>query len=220
MRRITLLVFLFLFFKDGVHAQAAPAFWQDMLAFKKQDSIQPPPRQAILFIGSSTFTKWKDIADYFPEHVIINRGFGGSTLVDVIRYAYEIIFPYRPKQVVIYCGENDLASADSVTAAEVVSRFKTLYGMIRQNLPDAMIDFVSIKPSPSREKIQPKVKVANKEISAFLKTQKKAAFIDIYPAMLDAGGKIRETLFIEDRLHMNREGYQIWKKIIQPYLLR
>jgi len=105
-------------------------------------------------------------------------------------------------------------------AAEVVARFKTLYGMIRQNLPAATIDFISMKASPSREKFFPKLREANAAIKAFLQKERNASFIDIYPAMLDAQGKPREELFLSDRLHMKPEGYAIWKKIMLPYLLK
>ncbi|OQP53750.1 G-D-S-L family lipolytic protein [Niastella populi] len=198
----------------------APPFYKDILAFKKQDAQQAPPANGILLVGSSSFTKWTDVQEYFPGYPIINRGFGGSTLPDVIRYAYDIILPYKPKQVLIYCGENDLASGEEVTAAVVVQRFKTLYGIIRQNLPNATISFVSIKPSPVRAHIQPKVKVANREIQAWLKTKKNAQFIDIYDAMLDANKNMREELYVGDRLHMKPEGYAIWKKLITPYLVK
>src|SRR6476620_3305379 len=134
--------------KETVVAQVP--YQNDIQAFKRADSISASPSHAIVFVGSSSFTKWTDVADYFPGYTIINRGFGGSTLVDVIRYTYDVILPYQPKQVVIYCGENDLAASDTVTAAEVVQRFKTLYAIIRQNLPNAVVDFVSMKPSPSR----------------------------------------------------------------------
>jgi acetyl esterase/lipase/lysophospholipase L1-like esterase len=200
--------------------QQAPPFYKDILAFKKQDAEQAPPANGILLVGSSSFTKWTDVKEYFPGYPIINRGFGGSTLPDVIRYAYDVILPYKPKQVLIYCGENDLASGDEVTAEVVVQRFKTLYGIIRQNLPDATISFVSIKPSPVRARIQPKVKAANREIQAWLKTQKNAQFIDIYDAMLDAKKNMREELYVGDRLHMKPDGYAIWKKIITPYLIK
>jgi acetyl esterase/lipase/lysophospholipase L1-like esterase len=201
-------------------AEKAPSFWKDILAFKKQDSALPLPQHPILFVGSSSFTRWKEVNEAFPGYPILNRGFGGSTLPDVIRYTYDVIIPYHPKQVVIYCGENDLASADSITAGEVVNRFKTLFAMIRQNLPNAVISFVSIKPSPVRYTIQPKVLEANKQIKAFLLTQKKAQYIDIYKDMLDAKGNMREELYVEDRLHMKPEGYAIWKKKIGPYLLK
>lgn len=203
-----------------VSAQTAPPFWADIVAFKKADASQPPPAHPILFVGSSSFTKWKDVNDYFPGYPIVNRGFGGSTLPDLIRYFYDVILPYQPKQVVIYCGENDIASSETMTAAEVVTRFKTLYGMIRQNLPVTVIDFVAMKASPSREKFFPQLREANQQISNFLKKEKNAGFINIYPAMLDAKGKPREELFLEDRLHMKPAGYAIWQKIILPYLVK
>src|SRR3954471_14539458 len=81
------------------------AFKKDILKFKKQDSLSFPPKNAILLVGSSSFTKWQDVQSYFPGYTIINRGFGGSVLPDVIRYANDIIIPYRPKQVIVYCGD-------------------------------------------------------------------------------------------------------------------
>ncbi len=220
MKKLIVFVYLLITCSCSVLAQRTPAFWQDIVAFKKQDSLQPPQAHAILFVGSSSFTKWTDVNAYFPGYPIINRGFGGSTLPDMIRYVYDIILPYQPKQVVIYCGENDLASADSIPATEVVLRVKTLFGMIRTNLPEAVIDYVSIKPSPVRGGIQNKVRAANKEIKAFFIKQKNAAFINIYDAMLDAKGQMREELYVRDRLHMKPEGYTIWQRMIQPYLIK
>jgi len=199
---------------------ASPPFYNEIMAFKKQDALQPPAPGSILFVGSSSFRLWTDVNSYFPGYAVVNRGFGGAVITDVIRYAYDIILPYKPKQVVVYCGENDLASSDTITAAAVVLRFKTLFGIIRQNLPNAMISFVSIKPSPVRANIQPKVKEANAAIQAFLKTQSHTQFINIYDAMLDAHKHMREELYKEDRLHMKPEGYAIWKKIMTPYLIK
>jgi lysophospholipase L1-like esterase len=220
MKRILIYSILLLVCLGNIQAQTAPPFWNDIVAFKKQDILQPPPSFPILFVGSSSFTKWQDVNEYFPGYPILNRGFGGSTLMDVIRYAYDMILPYKPKQVVIYCGENDLAFSDSISAKDVVLRFKTLFGIIRQNLPNTIISFVSIKPSPVRERIQGKVKVANNEIELFLETQKNTQFINIYDDMLDGNGKMREELYLGDRLHMKPEGYAIWKRIILPYLIK
>src|SRR5690349_3164241 len=137
---ISLLLFIF------VHAQEThPPFWNDIQHFKALDSSKIPDKNAILFVGSSSFTKWTDVNDFFPGYKIVNRGFGGSSLPDVIRYADEIIFPYEPKQVVIYCGENDLATSDTVTSQVVFERFKTLFGMIRAKMPNVPIAFVSLK---------------------------------------------------------------------------
>jgi lysophospholipase L1-like esterase len=201
-------------------AQNPPAFWQEIVAFKKKDSIQVAPSNAILFVGSSSFAMWRDVNNYFPGYKIINRGFGGSILPDVIRYSYDIILPYQPKQVVVYCGENDLATADSVSAMEVSNRFKTLFGIIRTNLPKANICFISMKPSPSRAILQNKMKAANTLIKQFIAKQKNAAFIDIYGAMLDTNGQMRPELFLNDQLHMKPEGYAIWQKAILPYLIK
>lgn len=197
--------------------QSCPAFWSDIQQFQKADSEKPPAKGSILFVGSSSFTKWTDVQDYFPGFPIINRGFGGSQLTDVIRYAYDVILPYAPRQVVIYCGENDLASP-SMTAGEVVLRLKTLFGLIRQNLPATTIDFVSLKPSPSRAQYFDKFKEANAQIRAFLAKQKNAGFIDVYGVMLNADGQPKSEIFLSDNLHMNPKGYQIWQKQILPFL--
>lgn len=215
-----LLLFFFLLVSIFSIAQSSPAFWQEIVSFKKKDSAQMPPNNAILFVGSSSFARWQDVGNYFPEYTIINRGFGGSILTDVIRYTYDIILPYQPKQVVIYCGENDLASVDSISSVEAYNRFKTLFGMIRTNLPKTNIAFISMKPSPSRANVQDKMKEANKLIKTFISAQKNASFIDIYDAMLDNKGQMREELYVSDRLHMKPAGYAIWKKAITPFLLK
>lgn len=214
-----LFALVFLLCRFPLAAQTTcPPFWNDIQAFKKGDSVQMPSTNAILFVGSSSFTMWKDVQEHFPGYTIINRGFGGSQLTDVIRYAYDVILPYTPKQVVIYCGENDLASSPAIKAADVVKRFKTLFSIIRVNLPDAAIDYVSMKPSPSRENLLPEFTKANAAIKAFLHRQHRADFIDVYKAMLDKDGKPVKELFLEDNLHMKPEGYQIWQRVIRPYL--
>src|ERR1700750_3232021 len=149
MKRIAYCLLLFCFVCT-VNVNAQQPFYSDIQAFKKQDSIKTPPQHVILFVGSSSFTKWTDVQSYFPGYAIINRGFGGSSLPDVIRYANDIIFPYHPKEIVIYCGENDFAGDDTLGAQTVVNRFKTLYGMIRVKMKTVPVVFISIKPSPSR----------------------------------------------------------------------
>lgn len=213
------LLVVFLFLVGFVKAQNAP-FYSDIQQFKKLDSIQFPPKHAILFLGSSSFRKWQDVQQYFPGYPIINRGFGGSTIPDAIRYLNEIVFPYEPKQIVIYEGDNDLASSHKVTADSVLNRFEKLFSLIKKRLPNTSIAFVSIKPSPSREKLMPEMQEANSMIKKFLSHQKNAAFIDVYHAMLNKHGTPDKSLFVEDELHMNAKGYHIWQKIIKPYLLK
>lgn len=196
-----------------------PPFYYEIQAFKRQDNKEAPPQHAILFVGSSSFRKWTDVQSYFPNYTIINRGFGGSTLPDVIRYAKDIIYPYHPKQVVIYCGDNDLAVSDTVNATTVTSRFEELFNLIRKNLPAATITYVSVKPSPSRENLMPKMEEVNNEIKSFLDAQKNASFVDVYHPMLNDQGKPITDIFLDDSLHMNAKGYAIWQKAIKPYLL-
>ena len=195
-------------------------FWNDIQNFKKQDSISFPPKNAILFIGSSSFTKWTDVQDYFPGYTIINRGFGGSTLLDQIRYENDIIFPYQPKQIVIYCGENDLASSDSVTAMMVFDRFKELFQMIREKINDVPVAYISMKPSPSRRHLFSKMREGNQLIKDFLATQKNGVFIDVHQPMLNKTGQPMPEIFLEDSLHMNAKGYAIWKREIEPHLIK
>ena len=217
MKYIFLLLTLLAF--QHTHAQQAP-FQDEINQFKQEDSAHFPPKNAILFVGSSSFRKWTDVQNYFPGYTIINRGFGGSTFQDAIHYAPDIIFPYHPKQIVIYEGDNDLASSDTVTAQTVFKRFKTLFTMIRQNQPDVSVVFVSIKPSPSREQLMSKMKEANTLIQQYLKSKPHTAYVDVFTPMLDDAGKPRRELFQEDMLHMKPAGYAIWQKAIQPYLLK
>jgi lysophospholipase L1-like esterase len=214
------IILAFLFCCSTISAQLPPPFYEDIQAFKKQDKDSMPPKNAILFVGSSSFTKWTDVQDYFPKHTIINRGFGGSTLQDVIRYANDIIIPYQPKQIVIYCGENDLASSDDVTATMVLQRFKNLFSIIRKSYPAVPVVFISLKPSPSRKHLWPKMRQANLLIKTYLSKKKKTVFIDVYHKMFNKDGTIMRDIFIEDDLHMNAKGYHIWQKMIEPHLIK
>ena len=214
------LVFLFLLFVNALIAQENPPFWEDIQAFKHRDSIEAPQQHAILFVGSSSFTKWTDVQTYFPGYTIINRGFGGSSLPDVTRYENDVIFKYKPKQIVMYCGENDLAASDSVTAQMVFDRFKKLFTDIRKKFSNIPFVYISLKPSPSRWQLREKMVAANNQIENFLTKKKNTVFVDVYHKMLGTDGTPIKGIYVEDNLHMNAKGYAIWKKEIQPYLLR
>ena len=199
--------------------QAQPPFFDEIRAFVRQDRVKPPLHGQILFVGSSSFRLWADMQKSFPHHEVLNRGFGGSCLPDVIRYADTIIFPYKPKQIVIYCGENDLAADPKVSAKVVFSRFRTLFRLIRHKMPSVPIVYVSMKPSPSRQNLMPKMLGANRRIERYLSLQRATRFANVYPLMLYSKGEPRRELFVEDRLHMNENGYAIWAKVIEPMLL-
>ncbi len=218
MRKIKGLLFFLLWAGVLIAQDQKPAFWEDVREFKKKDSASLPPKDAILFIGSSSFTMWQDVNSYFPGYKIINRAFGGSTLVDQLRYVKEVVFPYKPKQVIIYCGENDLAASDTVDGSDVAKRFTRLFTLIRNKFPKVYIAYVSMKPSPSRQMLASKMISGNEQIKKYLSTKSRAVFVDVYKDMINDEGKPREELFLDDNLHMNKMGYAIWKKAIEPYL--
>ncbi|MES2848628.1 MAG: GDSL-type esterase/lipase family protein [Bacteroidota bacterium] len=219
MKKLILILALLFCCKD-MFAQQPPPFFDEIQNFKIKDLDSMPPKNAILFVGSSSFTKWTDVQDYFPKYTIINRGFGGSTLEDVTYYADQIILPYHAKQIVIYCGENDLAYSDETTPEEVMERFQELFKIIRNNNPTVPVAFISLKPSPSRKHLWVKMKKANQLIKKYLVAKKKTAFINVWPLMFNKDGSIMKDIFVEDDLHMNAKGYHIWQRAILPYLVK
>ncbi len=195
-------------------------FVNEIEHFKKMDLEKPPPKNPILFIGSSSFTNWKDVQDYFPAYTILNRAFGGSSLPHLILYAEDIIFKYHPKQIVIYCGENDLSGGPHITADTILHRFKQLHTLIRNKLPNIPIVYLSMKPSPSRAKYLATMREGNEKIENFIQDVPNTKFLNIYTAMLTKEGAINSSLFLSDSLHMNKLGYQIWQPLIQPLLIK
>lgn len=196
-------------------AQTAP-FENEIRAFEQADRTSPPPQNPIVFTGSSSIRLWENLADYFPKKNVLNRGFGGSQLSDVIRYADRVIIPYHPKQVVLYAGENDVASGQ--TGQQTYERFVTLFEHVRQKLPNVPFAFISMKPSPSRRKFFSEIDVANRLIKQYLAKQRTTDFVDIRPVMLTPNGQPVPELFKPDSLHMLPAGYQRWASVLRPYL--
>lgn len=194
--------------QQSLYSQQLP-FWKEIQNFKQKDSVVFPASNAILFIGTSSFTMWKDIPEYFPGYPILNRGFGGSALLDQINYVNDIVYPYHPKQIFIYCGENDLESSDTVTANDVYQRFLKLFSLIRKRNSRIPVYYVSMKPSPSRVHLLPKMIEGNNRIKKFLSIELNTGYIDVYYHMLEKDGKPMKNIFIEDQLHMNAYGYKI-----------
>jgi lysophospholipase L1-like esterase len=209
---------LLIYFSTSNFVCAQQQYYKEVQQFKKQDSLTPPPKDPVLFIGSSSFTKWKDVQDYFPGVPIVNRGFGGSRLLDVIHYASDVIFPYTPRKVVIYAGENDIAYSDAVTTQQVLNRFKSLFYLIRGVYESVPVVYVSIKPSIARKQMMPRMKAANTAIKKFLDKERNTTFVNVYDKMLLPGGIPDPSNLIEDSLHMNAKGYAIWKSALDPHL--
>jgi len=220
MKKVILLCTLLLAASVTVlQAQDKPRFWDDVQTIKQFDKIYNPPAHPILFTGSSSIRKWDDLERTFASYVVLNRGIGGAIVNDITFYLNDIVFPYHPRQIVLYVGENDLPDEAS-TADSVLHRTERLFHLIRNKLPDVPIVYISMKPSPSREKFQQKAIEANALIKDFLSKEKQTVFIDVFHAMLTADGKTRPELFVSDMLHMNAKGYQIWKELIEPHLLK
>lgn len=198
-------------------AHAAAPFENEIKAFEAADQKQPPPKDAVLFIGSSTIRIWKSLPQDFPELKVINRGFGGSQIADSTRYADRIAIPYHPSRIVMYAGDNDLAAGKS--PEQVFEDFKAFVKKIRSALPDEPITFISIKPSIARWKLVEKIKQANSLIKQYAEGEKNIDFVDIFPALLGADGKPRPELFRADGLHMSPKGYAIVVSILKPRLL-
>jgi len=187
-----------------------------ILGFEKTDLAQPiNPKNLIVFTGSSSIVNWKTLAEDFPTKNIINRGFGGSTTTDLLHFADRVISVYQPKQVFIYEGDNDLKGKK--TPAEVFANFKLLFDQIRAKSKHTRISFISIKPSPSRRDLLNKISTTNALIAEFLKTQKNTDYIDVFTPMFPKQQFI-PSFYKADSLHMTAAGYEIWKKVVKPYL--
>ena len=191
--------------------------WEPEIAlFEAADKTNPPPKQAILFIGSSSIRLWKSLPQDFALHPVINRGFGGSQIIDSVNLAERIVFPYQPKQVLIYAGGNDLNAGKS--PIEVFGDFKAFVEKVRSKLPETVIGYISIAPNPARWAQVERVRSANRLIEEYARTDPKLKFIDVFTHMLGEDGKPRPELFVEDRLHMNAKGYELWTSLIRPHL--
>lgn len=150
---------------------------------------------------------------------VVNRGFGGSQIAEVNEYAPRIVLPYRPRAVVLYAGDNDLAGRSPKSPEQVFGDFQQFVKIVHAQLPETWIYFISIKPSIQRWGNWPNFKRANEMIASFIRTQPRAEFIDVGEAMLDGQGQPRRELFREDGLHMNARGYAVWTSIVKPVLL-
>ena len=198
-------------------ALAAPDKWKpDIEAFLAADAVHPPTRDGIVFVGSSSIVKWKSLAADFPNVAVINRGFGGSELADSVEYADEIVIPYRPRAVVLYAGDNDIASGK--TPEMVLGDFRAFRAKIHAALPSVRLFYLSIKFSPSRATFQVAMKRTNELIAADCAQTDYARFVDVNTPMLDPTGSPRPELFESDQLHLKATSYALWVKTLAPLL--
>jgi len=191
--------------------------WEsEIKAIEAADKTNPPPHGAVLFIGSSSIRLWKTLAEDFQEYKVINRGFGGSHIIDSVAFADRIAIPYKPRMILLYAGDNDIAAGKS--PEQVLADFKAFTRKVRPRLSETKVAFISIKPSPSRWEFAEKIKAANRLIEDFCRQDERLIYIDVFNPMLGADGKPRPELFVEDMLHLNRKGYALWTAMIRPRL--
>ncbi len=173
------------------------------------------PNNPVLFIGSSSIRLWPS-ADAFPGLPVVNRGFGGAHISDVIHYYDVLVKKQKPMVIVFYCGDNDVAAGKS--PREVLEDFQGFVELLEQDLPATRVLFLSIKPSPRRWEHWPTMDEANGLIRSYIETHERLHFVDVSTAMLGANGRPRPEIFVPDRLHLNEKGYELWRSILEADL--
>jgi lysophospholipase L1-like esterase len=193
--------------------------WEKSIdAFTEADRNLAPPPGGIVFVGSSSIRLWNGLENDFrgPHPIILNRGFGGARMADCTRYLERVVLPYKPRLVLVYAGDNDLAEGRQ--PQEILDQFVSFVEGIRRILPATRIAYISIKPSPARERLLAKIRHTNELILKYITAGENLDFIDVFTPMLDPEGHPRSELFSADSLHLNRTGYSLWKSIIAPHV--
>jgi lysophospholipase L1-like esterase len=194
-----------------------PTRWEKNIAtFEAQDRENPPPKGALLFIGSSTIVRWKTLAEDYPEHKTINRGFGGSQIEDSAFYADRVIIPHAPRAVFLRAGGNDLNAGKSVD--QVFNDYKSFVAKVHAKLPETDIYFISLSPSIARWKQHEQEKELNNKVKEFIAGKPHLKYIETYDMVLGTDGQPRAELFVEDKLHFNAEGNKLLAERVRPHL--
>ena len=191
-------------------------FAKEINAYTALDTTNSPARSGILFIGSSSIRLWKTLEQDFPARPVFNRGFGGSQIIDSVNYADRIVFPYKPRHIVLYAGGNDINAKKS--PAQVFADFQAFVAKVHARLPRTRISYISIAPNPARWAQVENVREANRLIENFTRRDARLNFINVFPHMLGAEGQPLPDIFVADRLHMNAKGYEIWRRVVGPHL--
>ncbi len=197
--------------------EAASRRWaEELAAFDTADATSPPQPGGLLLVGSSSFRLWTNVAEAFPERQVINRGFGGSQMHELLALTERLVWPYAATEILVYEGDNDLANQK--TPAQLAREFREFARLVHRHQPAATIFFVSVKPSPKRAHLLMETAAANRLVADYCAQQSWMQFIDVATPMLDSAGKLRPELFGPDALHMNEDGYALWKKVIRAKL--
>jgi len=182
---------------------------------QKNDSLWDSSKPTIIFTGSSSIRLWKDLQERFPDHQVLNTGFGGSQFSDLELYLDELILNYDPVKVFIYEGDNDIFERKS--PRKVIKKAEGIIRTLRQEKPNMEIVLISAKPSISRWKFRGKYRRLNRKLNKLAAENSGIDFVDVWHPMLDKK-KVKQDIFIEDGLHMNKKGYDIWYNAIKDYI--
>ncbi len=207
---------LFLLTVSAQTYERAKLWDAEINALTEIDVKQTPPKNVVLFIGSSSIRFWKSLRGDFPQTNVINRGFGGSHLEDVNYYFEKLVAPFQAKSIFLYAGENDVTAGK--TLETVLEDLKKFTALVREKSPRSKIYFISLKPSPSRWDLHDKFQQTNELIKTEIGKTKNAVFIDVWAEMLDEKGLPKAEIFIADKLHLNEKGYAIWREVLAKYL--
>ena len=198
-----------------------PDAWEASLRrFEARERLSPSPAGAILFTGSSSITFWSSLAQDIAPLPVLNRGFGGAHMADVVHYAERIIRPSAPRAVVLFAGTNDIADPKPASARQVFDGYLAFVGAVQAALTGTPVYYISITPTPLRWKYWLIVREANRLIQAHSETDPALRYIDITGAFLGPNSLPDRRLFRYDRLHPNALGYQQWTALIKPVLIR
>ena len=203
-----------------VHASQQPArgirSYPIIEQYFEQDKTNPPPQEAILFIGSSIFRQWADLREHMKPLPVFNRAFGGSRTWEVLHYMDKLVLPYRPKIIAYYCGSNDVnAGAD---AEEIYDTFRTFAERVSSELPDTQIFFVSINRAPQKRDRWDVVDEANSLIQEYAAQNSQLGYIDVNPVLFDSVGNPRTELYVSDLLHFHPPAYVEFTEVIRPVI--
>ena len=198
--------------------QAEEKWEAEIAKLEKLDQKQADPNDAILFIGSSSIRLWKTLAEDMAPRAVINRGYGGAKFSDLAVYIDRIVNPHQFKALVIFVGNDIVGKEDDKSPEEVVRLFKYVIGQVRKTHATEPIFLIAITPTPSRFKAWPQIRKANAALEAACDADASLHFIPTEKYYLDAEGQPIPKYFVEDMLHQNAEGYQLWSKIVRASL--
>lgn len=193
--------------------------WEaDIRKFEQLDSANDYPDDAILFMGSSSIRLWSSLAEDMEPYHVIQRGFGGSKISDVAWYTPRIVYPHKCQAVVLFVANDITGSDEDKTPAEIARLFQYIVRTIHKKQPGLPVFYIEITPTESRWKVWPKIQEGNKLIKNLSQKLPDVYFIETAGSFLNSNGKPEPSLFLKDKLHLNAEGYKIWKRIIKQSL--